>query len=146
LNSQHPDVQTIIAKIEDVTRVPRDNYESFQILRYDLGQKYVTHHDSSEDDNALLCGPRILTFFLYLSDVEEGGETDFPTLGISVKPEKGKAVLWPSTFDSDPSKVDPRTKHQAKPVIKGRKFGANSWIHLYDYVRPNLWGCTGTFD
>jgi hypothetical protein len=28
-------------------------------------------------------GPRILTFFLYLSDVEEGGETSFPQLGIS---------------------------------------------------------------
>jgi hypothetical protein len=26
-------------------------------------------------------GPRILTFFLYLSDVEEGGETAFPDLG-----------------------------------------------------------------
>ena len=26
-------------------------------------------------------GPRILTFFLYLSDVEEGGETAFPNIG-----------------------------------------------------------------
>ena len=22
----------------------------------------------------------------------------------------------------------------------------NSWIHLYDYALPNLWGCTGVFD
>ena len=33
--------------------------------------------------NLLACGPRILTFFLYLSDVEEGGETKFPFLGHS---------------------------------------------------------------
>ena len=41
-----------------------------------MGQKYVVHHDSSEEDNKLACGPRVLTFFLYLSDVEEGGGRD----------------------------------------------------------------------
>jgi len=87
-----------------------------------------------------------LTFFLYLSDVEEGGETDFPLLNIGVKPKKGKALLWPSTLDDQPLEVDRRTVHQAKPVIKGRKFAANSWIHSHNFVKPNLWGCTGTFD
>lgn len=42
--------------------------------------------------------------------------------------------------------IDPRTLHEAKPVIKGKKFAANSWIHLFDYTVPNLWGCTGVFD
>ena len=69
-------------KIEEVTNISKEHYESFQILRYELGQKYEVHHDSSEDDNELSCGPRILTFFLYMSDVEEGGETNFPILGI----------------------------------------------------------------
>ena len=43
-----------------------------KILRYELGQLYKAHHDSDQEDVALACGPRILTFFLYLSDVEEG--------------------------------------------------------------------------
>lgn len=94
----------------------------------------------------LACGPRILTFFLYLSDVEEGGETAFPHLGIAVKPAKGKALLWPSTQDSNLEMQDHRTTHEAKPVIRGKKFAANTWIHLYNFVTPNLWGCTGTFD
>lgn len=51
--------------------------------------------------NKLSCGPRILTFFLYLSDVEEGGETVFPSLNISVSPKRGRALLWPSTMDHD---------------------------------------------
>ena len=38
-----------------------------------------TWHDQHlpAEDNDHACGPRIYTFFLYLSDVEEGGETQF---------------------------------------------------------------------
>ena len=49
-------------------------------------------------------------------------------------------------LDSKPDSIDMRTLHEAKPVIKGKKLAANSWIHLYNYRIPNLWGCTGTFD
>lgn len=142
----HPNVKQVLKKIETITGVPKQNYESFQILRYEIGQKYDTHHDYGADDIGLACGPRILTFFLYLSDVEEGGETAFPTLNITVKPKKGRALLWPSTLDEDPEQIDARTMHAALPVIKGKKFAANSWIHLYNYEEPNRWGCTGTFD
>ena len=31
-------------------------------------------------------------------------------------------------------------------VESGVKYGANAWIHLYDFRKPNLWGCTGSFD
>lgn len=143
---KHPHVDQLLKKIEEVVGIPRINYESFQVLRYDLGQKYNTHHDYGSEDKSKVCGPRILTFFLYLSDVEEGGETAFPDLGIAVKPKKGQALLWPSTKDDQPAEVDHRTRHEARPVIKGRKFAANSWIHLHDFMTPNLWGCTGTFD
>ena len=65
------------------------------------------------------CGPRILTFFLYLSDVEEGGETAFPLLDLAVKPQKGKAVLWPSVHDHDLEMPEQLSLHEARPVIKG---------------------------
>lgn len=73
-------VKTIMRRIEAITAVPTENYESFQVLRYMPGQYYRPHHDMSSADNKLACGPRIYTFFLYLSDVEEGGETEFPLL------------------------------------------------------------------
>ena len=50
------------------------------------------------------------------------------------------------TIDSAPDMKEGRTMHEARPVMKGIKYAANSWIHLYDYEIPNLWGCTGTFD
>jgi len=77
----NPHVRNVMDKIAEVTRIPIENFESFQILRYEIGQQYVMHHDYGARQRELACGPRILTFFLYLSDVEEGGETSFPTLG-----------------------------------------------------------------
>ncbi len=60
--------------------------DGIQILRYRLGQAYVAHHDyfnvnQSDDhlwDPSVGGSNRFATLFLYLSDVEVGGETSFP--------------------------------------------------------------------
>lgn len=103
-----PLVVSIYDRIANVTGVPRVNYESFQVLQYDIGQFYSVHHDDSGGDQGP-AGPRILTFFLYLSDVEEGGETDFPNLGVRVAPKAGSAILWPSMKNDNPHESDPQT-------------------------------------
>ena len=136
-------VDSAYAKIEEVVNVPRSHYESFQVLRYEIGQKYDAHHDFGAAEKTSSAGPRILTFFLYLSDVEEGGETQFPALGISVKPRKGRALLWPSVLDGDYMERDGRTMHEARPVVQGRKFAANTWIHSHNFQEASRWGCAG---
>ena len=72
--------------------------------RYEPGQYYRLHHDWIPEQLDAACGPRAFTFFLYLSDVEEGGGTAFPYLNTTVIPKKGSAVLWPHGLDSDPRK------------------------------------------
>lgn len=126
--------QRIHDRIAKVTGIPAGNSEDLQILKYEVGEKYGIHHDFVDQQLLHQCGPRILTFFLYLNDVEEGGETVFPYLGISVKPKKGAALLWPSVLSSAPRQRDMKTAHEAKPVIKDRKYGVNSWLHMYEYV------------
>ena len=84
----------------------------------------------------------MLTAFLYLNDVEEGGGTNFPRLDITVLPKKGRLLLWPSVTDADPLKVDRRTFHQALPVEKGVKYAANAWLHIRDFKEPNTRSCT----
>jgi len=86
-------------------------------------------------------GVRILTFYFYLNDVEEGGGTNFPKLGMTVTPKKGRAVLWPSVYDQHPNSQDSRSNHQAMPVIKGVKYGCNAWIHQRDFQTNNAKGC-----
>jgi hypothetical protein len=47
-----------------------------------------------------------------------GGETNFPDLGIAVRPKKGRGLLWPSTLDSDPSSIDVRTMHEVRGDVR----------------------------
>jgi hypothetical protein len=68
----------------------------------------------------------MLTLFLYLNDVEEGGGTHFPLLDITIQPKKGNAVIWPSVLDDKPETKDPRTDHEALPVINGIKYVSTS--------------------
>lgn len=136
--------QRILERIAQVTGVNSNNYEDFQILKYEVGQFYRPHHDYIPHQQERQSGPRILTFFLYLSDVEVGGGTSFPDLAppITVYPKKGRALLWPSVMNSFPSQPDKRTQHEALPVEKGVKYAANAWIHLYDNVAASKNGCT----
>jgi prolyl 4-hydroxylase len=72
----------------------------------------------------------------------EGGGTNFDQLGITVMPKRGRALLWPSVYDDPPHEKDPRTTHQALPVEKGIKFGANAWFHMRDFKTPHANGCS----
>jgi prolyl 4-hydroxylase len=133
--------QRILDRMSAVVGIPESNSEDLQLLKYEAGQFYHTHHDYIPHQKDRNCGPRILTFFLYLSDVVKGGGTNFPDLGITIQPKTGRALLWPSTLNDKPMEKDKRTKHQALPVEEGVKFGANAWIHMYDYTTPQKDGC-----
>lgn len=139
--STDPVVINVSQRIANVTGIPVINSEYLQILRYDTGEYYNEHHDYVEYHLERPSGPRLLTFFLYLSDVEEGGGTKFSNIDLVVNPKKGRALLWPSVLDEDLSKRDESTFHEALPVTKGRKFAANAWLHLRDFRTPYEFEC-----
>ena len=63
---------------------------------------------------------------VYLSDVEEGGETLFPNIGLKIRPQKGSALLfWNRTPDGV---LDPLVLHSSVPVVRGRKWSITRWI------------------
>jgi prolyl 4-hydroxylase len=138
---EDPLVAKVLKRIAKTTKSTPNHREHLQMLRYDLETFYDQHHDFIPYQLDLPCGPRIMTLFLYLNDVEEGGNTGFPSLGISVKPKKGTALLWSSVKDKDPLERDPRMEHEAEKVLKGVKYGANAWIHNEDFQTPFALNC-----
>lgn len=117
----------------------RNHSEFLQLLRYQQGQRYGEHHDFVPHEVDRPSGPRVLTVYMYLNDVEEdgGGETRFPRLGnLTVTPRKGRVLLWPNVLDGNPTTMDDRTVHEAVEVRRGEKYGANLWVHLRDFRGP----------
>merc|ERR1740121_3430320 len=76
-------------QISQVLQMPSQHFEPIQFVKYDEGQRYAVHSDFVDSDATAAAGPRLLTFFVYLSDGFEGGETAFPELGLKVAPQVG---------------------------------------------------------
>ncbi|XP_047262328.1 probable prolyl 4-hydroxylase 9 isoform X5 [Capsicum annuum] len=133
-------------KIAKATMIPKTHgeymFQAFNILRYEIGQRYQSHYDAFDPAQY---GPqksqRVASFLLYLSDVEEGGETVFPfesgqnmdskydfskCIGLKVKPHRGDGLLFYSLFLN--GTIDPTSIHGSCPVIRGEKWVATKWI------------------
>ncbi len=118
-------VARIEKRIEAVMNIPIAHGEGLQILRYQPGQQYKAHHDFfSAKSN--VTNNRISTLIMYLNDVEQGGETFFPHLKLSVTPQKGMAVYF-EYFYNDPALND-MTLHGGAPVELGEKWVATQWM------------------
>ncbi|OEU23049.1 hypothetical protein FRACYDRAFT_178438 [Fragilariopsis cylindrus CCMP1102] len=125
--------QDVIDRVYELVQFDDLHAEDLQLLHYEVGQYYLPHHDFYYIDNIdewNQDGGRVLTVFIYLNDVVDGGGTNFPRLNITVTPKLGRVVIWPSVLDNNPRKIDWRTEHEALPVKDGEKYGANLWFHL----------------
>jgi len=138
----HAVTQAIHQRIETLLGIPQIHYEYLQLLKYEVGEKYVQHHDYLDHHLQRNAGVRMLTVYMYLNDVPAGGSTYFADLGLSVQPKAGRVVIWPSVLDRDTSQKDNRTEHEAMPVEEGVKYGCNAWIHQRDFKTPFKKGCT----
>ncbi|XP_062859273.1 prolyl 4-hydroxylase subunit alpha-1a isoform X2 [Trichomycterus rosablanca] len=129
---EHPVVDRINQRIEDLTGLDVSTAEELQVSNYGVGGQYEPHFDFGRKDEPdafkeLGTGNRIATWLFYMSDVRAGGATVFPEVGAAVKPMKGTAVFWYNLFPS--GEGDYRTRHAACPVLLGNKWVSNKWIH-----------------
>lgn len=78
--------------------VPWGVVEPVGVQWYRPGGGYKIWHferDNSNDQNSR----RHLAFMTYLNDVEEGGGTEFLYQKLTVQPEKGLTLIWPSEWN-----------------------------------------------
>ncbi|KAG0417829.1 hypothetical protein HPB47_005328 [Ixodes persulcatus] len=121
------------------------NYEAepYQLANYGTGGHYLPHHDylydvyeGSDETDGLSrfpsYGDRLATLMIYMSDVEEGGATVFPKLGVRLTPKKGDAAFWWNLKTS--GAVEKLTLHAGCPVLYGNKWIANKWFWSYGNV------------
>ncbi|XP_026881961.2 prolyl 4-hydroxylase subunit alpha-1a isoform X2 [Electrophorus electricus] len=129
---EHPVVDRINQRIEDITGLDVKTAEELQVANYGVGGQYEPHFDFGRKDEPdafkeLGTGNRIATWLFYMSDITAGGATVFPEVGASVRPKKGTAVFWYNLFPS--GEGDYSTRHAACPVLVGNKWVSNKWIH-----------------
>lgn len=132
---------TFIANVEQrlatIMGMPVENGEGLQILHYLVGGEYRPHFDYFPPDNpgsaASLAkgGQRVSTMVMYLNEVEGGGATGFPELGLEVAPQPGTAVYF--EYCNRRGQVDPLTLHAGMPVTAGEKWIMTKWVRERRY-------------
>jgi hypothetical protein len=107
---RQPIVTELYRRVSECMGFHPNQFESMEFIDYGPGQHYAWHADeyawkddpTKQDPLAVLAGPRLLTMFHYLSDVEDGGETAFAgpdatgrTKRLAVTPKKGTVGCVP---------------------------------------------------
>ena len=69
---------------------------------------------------------RVLSTVGYLNEDYDGGEIHFSYLDITIKPEAGSVVFFPSNFIY---------VHEVKPMVRGIRYAVPQWYHSLEDIR-----------
>ena len=89
-----------------------------KIQRTQIGGGYHIWHNEDDSPQNMR---RVLTFILYLNDVDEGGETEFLYYPKRVKAKQGRLILWPAGFTHT---------HRGNPPISNTKYIMTGWVEM----------------
>lgn len=104
-----------LADYEARYNIKMDYMEAINFVRYKENEHFSVHTDHGFSYNCTVSS------CLYLNDDYEGGELFFPHLNVSIKPQFGDNVIFPSTYIY---------AHGAKPITSGTKYVA---VTMFDY-------------
>ena len=134
------DVARIEARMSDVLGIENDFAETMQGQRYQVGQQFKAHHDFFHpsqnywEQEGPAGGQRTWTAMIFLNEPEEGGETEFPNIGIGVRPQSGMMLIWNNMLLD--GHMNYKSLHTGTPVKAGTKhiitkwYRQNNWLEL----------------
>ena len=134
LCKETPPCPSLLAKVQALTRKPISHMEVPQVARYECGQFYRMHYDSTDAESSGRMsdepgGPRACTVLIYCNDVAVGGGTRFNMLGLQLQPRKGTALVFFPTFTD--GTIDTDTLHEALPADE-TKFVCQIWVRQHE--------------
>ena len=152
LENNDPIISDIMNRIHEHLFIPIEFGEPVQFGHYKKGNYYEFHKDSDTRIG------RIVTFLIYLNDVESGGATIFPGVNkdtstlpqlnwgsngnqppmapycqsssvYKVKPKRGRAVIF---FSHNPDMTEDKYAiHGSCPIKSGEKWILQRWLRIY---------------
>ncbi len=140
LNRWDPFVAKIETRMSDVLGIDNEFAETMQGQRYQVGQEFKAHHDFFHPNQSYWTqegprgGQRSWTAMIFLNEPKEGGTTEFPHLGLGVRPQAGMMLMWNNAQPD--GTLNYKTLHTGTPVTKGVKhiitkwYRQNNWLEL----------------
>lgn len=119
-------------EISIASGVPTIAFETSQVLRYAVGQRFDWHVDFLDPDivgfqeDIHNRGQRIATCLIYLNDDFKGGETAFAADDLRYRGKKGDALMWSNVLPD--GHVDRDTVHAGLPPDSGEKWVFSQWL------------------
>ena len=120
------------SRMSVATGLPLHHMEGATVLHYAVGEQITNHYDfvnpkiSNYEQEIRERGQRIATFLVYLNDDYEGGETDFPQLGLRYRGAKRDAIVFSNALpDGQP---DLRMVHAGLPPRDAEKWLMTQFI------------------
>jgi hypothetical protein len=105
-------------KYDILQNAAKHGIRQLKLQKTEIGQGYHIWHC---ENFALAGASRILTFILYLNDVDDGGETEFLYYPLRIKPKAGKLILWPGGYTHT---------HRGNPPLTNTKYVVTGWVEL----------------
>ena len=112
-----------VAKYREFFPFLLDGVEPWQICpmikiqRYKPNEGYFTTHCEYSGASNGTHEKRMLVWMIYLNDVTDGGETEFPTQKIKFQPRAGDVLVWPAYWTHPHHGITSET--QTKYIITG---------------------------
>lgn len=98
-------------------------FEQLMMKKYESTRpdpdRFPPHIDAYDVDTSV----RLLGFIWYLNDVAEGGETEFPELGVRIRPKAGRLVVLPPMW---------MYVHIGHPPLSAPKYIVTSYLNFRD--------------
>ncbi len=141
LSRWEPDIKRIEKRMSDVMGIDNSFAETMQGQRYAVGQEFKPHQDffhpaqeywQKEGPSG---GQRSWTAMIFLNLPEEGGETEFPKIGIGIRPQPGMMLIW-NNVNADGT-LNYSTLHAGTPVAKGTKHVITKWYRQNNWLEIN---------